>query len=78
MEKKSPMKLAFIIAAFLILAAGWENMKVEGETLPCKQWCTVGKCKCNNKEQCVCHGNRGPLHSDYGKYIVTQEDLLRN
>ncbi|CAN0881088.1 hypothetical protein LINGRAHAP2_LOCUS14027 [Linum grandiflorum] len=44
MKKKSPMKLAFIIAALLILAAGWENMKVEGETLPCKQWCTVGKC----------------------------------
>ncbi|CAN0881102.1 hypothetical protein LINGRAHAP2_LOCUS14039 [Linum grandiflorum] len=36
MEKKSSMKLAFIIVALLVLAAGWENMKVEGETLPCK------------------------------------------
>ncbi|CAN0916074.1 hypothetical protein LINGRAHAP2_LOCUS29511 [Linum grandiflorum] len=32
MEKKSSMQLAFIIVALLvILAAGWENTKVEGE-----------------------------------------------
>ncbi|CAN0916075.1 hypothetical protein LINGRAHAP2_LOCUS29512 [Linum grandiflorum] len=81
MEKKSPMKLTFIIAALLILAAGWENTGVEGEhyTLPCKQWCTVGKCKCNNKDQCVCHGTRGPLDdSDHGEYVVTPETLPRN
>ncbi|CAN0858136.1 hypothetical protein LINGRAHAP2_LOCUS7091 [Linum grandiflorum] len=80
MEKKSPMKLAFIIVALLVLAAGWENTKVEGEhyTLPCKEWCTVGNCKCNNKDQCVCHGNRGPLDSDHEEYVVTPNNLPRN